>query len=543
VTRADRSLASQSSLASAPALLRLAHQLTGDPDVGRLVVVRALSRVLQRRHLGDEASLDELLTRQVLRALPGRLPRPLTPSPLDRLSRRERIATVLAFGPGWDAAGIADAMRSSPTRTRALVAAALRQSTQDEWERLLSGAQWSLPVPVSLLDEVAGGVRRGRRDHRLRLLGAGALAVAVAGAGVAVVRVATAPAPLPRTAHEPGLLPWPARGDLLRDESLLAAATRLWRAAPTGPPGRVYVLWAGRVGVGRLVVLQARDATRTPAVAVVAEHDVTFRHARLRLDAVSRIADPDPAMLLVPYDGNLNVAGLQSGPSQQVLQILVRPGVDFVDERSSTAPVTVPSLRPPFRARPLRQGLSQPWLDVNGDQPTTAVRAWSRGRVVFTGLVGTAVTASAVLPAITDPPAAWAGMPRDLAPELLDDDALWWAQVCHHPRPAMSLVWADPTSPTRSRMEFVSCAGGAWAAQYLSDGATGAEWGFTRVLRSTAAVVGRLPRTGLLVVVGDRSVATVVLGANRFVGRTFVGPWPASAPVRVLDARGRQLPL
>jgi hypothetical protein len=314
------------------------------------------------------------------------------------------------------------------------------------------------------------------------------------------------------------------------------------------PPGRIYVLWAGRVGVGRLVVLQARDAARTPVIAVVADHDVTFRHARLHLDVVIPIAQPDPAVVLIPYDGNLNVAGLQAGPSQQVLQLLVRPGVDFVDERSSTAPVTVPSLRPQFRAPGLTSGMSEPWLDVYGDQPTTAVRAWSRGRVVFTGLVqpaggGSGLRAVAVQPAVTDPPAAWSGLPRVLAPQLLDDDALWWAQVCHDPRPVLSLVWADPASATRSRMEFVRCAGGSWAAQYVGDRAAGTEWGFTRVLGSTAAVIGRLPRTELLVVVGDRSVATVVVGTNRFVGRTFVGPWPTSAPVHVLDARGRQLPV
>src|SRR5690242_21118878 len=36
---------------------------------------------------------------------------------------------------------------------------------------------------------------------------------------------------------------------------------------------------------------------RSPTVAVVAEHDVTFRHARLRVDVVSPIAAPDPPLL------------------------------------------------------------------------------------------------------------------------------------------------------------------------------------------------------------------------------------------------------
>ena len=530
-------------LTSAPALLRLAHQLTGDPEAAQRVVVTALSRVAGRRHLGDEAALDELLMRQVLHALPRRLPRAATASPLDRLSRRVRIATVLAFGPGWDAVGIADATRSSPGRARALVASALADANQQQWERLLDEPRWSLPVPSALADDVARGVQRGRSEHRARRLGAAALTVAITASTVAVVRVVTAPTPLPRTAHEAGLLAWPARGELVRDGSLLTAATRLWRSAPSGPVGRVYVLWAGPVGVGRLVVLQAHDATGAPAVAVVADHDVTFGHARLHLDLVAPLAGPDPALLLVPYDGNLNVAGLQSGPSQQVLQALVRPGVDRVDERGSTAAIAVPSLRPPFHSRGISAGLSEPWLDVRGDQVTTAVRAWSRGQIVFTGLVGAGVSATAVAPSTSDPPPAWSGLPRQLAPGVLDDDGLWWSQVCHHAQPSVSLIWADPTSPTRSRMEFVRCPGAPWSAQFVTDGSTGSEWAFTRVLRSTAAVVGRLPRTELLVVVGDRSVATVVVGTTHFVGRTFVGPWPASMPLRVLDARGRHLPL
>jgi hypothetical protein len=523
-------------------LLRLAHQLTGDPGIAERLVVAACAHVARTRSTADDLSLDERLTRALLRALPRRVS-PVTPSPLDRLARSVRIATVLAFSAGWDAAGIADATRVSTRRTRARVGAALTECSQEEWERALAAPLWRLPVPASLLDDIARDMRRDRSERRLRALGGAAVALAAVGAVTVVARTVTAPAPLPPTAHEAGLLAWPPRGDLVRDHDLLVAAERLWRAQPSAPPGRIYVLWAGRVGVGRLVVLEARDASRTPSVAVVADHDVTFGHARLHVDVVTPIAVRDPALLLVPYDGNLNVAGLQSGPSQQVMQLLVRPGVDFVDERSSTAPVTVPSLRPAFRARPLTDGMSQPWLDVRGDQPTTAVRAWSHGRVVFTGLVGPAAAGAAVRPTVTGPPAAWAGLPRSLAPSALDDDALWWAQVCHHPSPAVSLVWADPTSPTRSRMEFVSCPGGSWAAQYVSDGSEGAEWGFTRVLRSTAAVVGRLPRSGLLVVVCDRSVATVVVGTNRFVGRTFEGPWPASTPLRVLDAHGRQLPL
>ena len=530
-------------LAEAPALLRLAHQLTGDPDTARRVTVTALSRVLQRRHLADEAALDELLMRHVLHALPRRLPRPTTTSPLDQLTQRERVATVLAFGAEWDAVGVADALRVAPSRAKALVGAALTQSSQEAWERELADARWLLSEPASLHDDVVRGVRRGRHDARIRWLGAAAVALALTGAVVAVVRVVTAPTPLPPTAHEAGLLDWPARGDLVRDGSLLSSATRLWRAGAGGPSGHVYVLWAGRVGVGRLVVLQARIGAGVPSVAVVADHDVTFAHARLHLDVVAPLPAGRPPLLLIPYDGNLNVAGLQSGPGQLVLQVLVRPGLDRVDERGSSEALSVPSLRPAFHVRAINAGLSEPWLDVRGDQVTTAIRAWSAGRIVFTGLVGPGLVALPVFASTSDPPAAWSGLPRALPLDVLLDDALWWSQVCHDAHPSVSLIWDDLTSTNRSRMEFVSCPGRQWAAQFVTESSTGTEWGFTRVLRSSAAVVGRAPLGELLVVVGDRSVATIQLGNDRFVGRTFVGPWPSTRPVRVLDAQGRQLPL
>ena len=450
---------------------------------------------------------------------------------------------MLAFGAEWDADGIADAMRVSPARARSLVGSALTHATQAEWERLLAEPRWNLPAQAALSEDVERDVRRGRSDHRVRMLAAAAAVVAVAGTSVAVVRVVTAPTPLPRTAHESGLLAWPARGELVRDGSLLAAATRLWRAAPSGPQGRVYVLWAGRVGVGRLVVLQGRDGSGVPSIAVVADHDVTFNRPRLRLDLVAPLSGVDPPLLLIPYDGNLNVAGLQSGPGQQVLQALVRPGIDRVDERGSPQAMSVPSLRPVWHARGISAGLSEPWLDVHGDQVTTAVRVWSGGQIVLTGLVGPVPTALAVAPTTSQPPAAWSGLPRGLSTDALVDDGLWWAQVCHDPHPSVSLVWADPTSSTRTRMEFVRCPGGAWSAQFVTEASNGTEWAFSRVLQSTAAVVGRLPLGELLVVIGDRSVATIQLGGDRFVGRTFVGPWPASRPVHVLDAHGRQLPV
>ena len=530
-------------LAAAPALLRLAHQITGDPGAAVDTVVAALSR-RPAVHAHDEVAVEEQLTRELVRSLPRNVT-PTTASVLDRLSPRSRLAATLAFGAGWDAEGIADVTGMSPGRVRSAVAQALALASQDSWESLLAQPRWALATPTSLAVDVEHQVERRHSERRLRLLGAAVVAVALLASGVAVGRVVTAPPPPPPTAHETGLLSWPPRGDLVRDEGLVSAATKVWRHTSAGPTGRIYALWAGTVGVGRLVVLQAHDRLGHAAVAVVAEHDVTFRHTALRLDLVDQLQQLDPPWLAIPYDGNLNVAGLQSGPSQQVVQMLVRPDIDRITERSSTSLVSPPDVRPSFREQPLTDGMSQPWLVVRGDQPTSIVRAWSQGRQVQTGALldfSSVLPSSPIKPVVVEPPAVWAGLPRDLDAATLADDGLWWAQVCHSLTATVSLVWSAPRPPA-ARVEFVACPGAGPSAQVLLDAPGGTSWAGTFAVAQSTVIVDRLlgPDLSAVVVIGDKHVAHIRVGGTRVDGRWALVPADRVTTVTVSDNRGRQL--
>lgn len=554
--RAQRSRTHDWAVSAAPTLLRLAHQLTGDPDAARAAVAQALARVPPRQATSDDGALDELVTRELIRSLPRRSSESVTPSSLDRLTPRSRVAATLAFGPGWDAEGIADATGMSPGRVRAAVSAALAVAAQDVWERLLSDPRWSLPTPPMLVADVERNVQQRHSDNRLRALGAAGVALALLAVVVVVVRTATAPEPLPPTPHEAGLLHWAPRGDLVRDRGLIDDAAALWRRGPLAPANdrKIYVLWAGRVGVGRLVVLQAIGVHGTRQVAVVADHDVSYRHTVLRVDVVGDVPDADPATLVIPYDGNLNVAGLQSGPSQQVIQLLVRPGVDRVEQRSTTSASIPPVVRPSFKDQPLTDGLSAPWLVIVGDQPSSAVRVWAHGQVLFTGVLGSLdqLVAGTAVPSVAAPPPAWSGLPRELPAAALADDALWWAQVCHRLDPAVSLVWVSPQPPA-ARLEFVDCAPGErTSARLLVDRPGGTTWADTQILGRQAAIVEGLAAPivgaqhvggGLVVVVGDVRVAGLEVSGRRLSGRWGVFSATGVTEVRAFDAHGRPLPL
>ena len=531
-------------LAAAPALLRLAHQITGDPDTAVAAVVHALARRPVAPSYVDDVAVEEQLTRELVRSLPARIA-PTTRSMLDQLAPRVRLAAALAFGGGWDAQGIADVSGMSPGRVRSAVGEALALASQDAWEQLLAQPVWELSLPASLAVDVGRAAERRQADQRARLLAAAAVVVALVGGIVAVGRTVTAPAPPPPTAHEAGLLSWPPRGDLVRNTALVRAASKVWRRTAAGPTGRVYVLWAGHVGVGRLVVLQARDRHGEPAIAVVADHDVTFGHTALRLDLVDALQRTDQPWLAIPYDGNLNVAGLQSGPSQQVVQMLVRPDVDRITERSSASLVSPPDERPSFRDQPLTDGLSQPWLVIRGDQPTSVVRAWSHGREVLTGELlrfDAILPSSPVQPNITEPPVAWAGLPRSLPPATLADDALWWSQVCHSLSVTVSLVWSAPHSPA-ARVEFVSCPGAGPSAQVLLDAPGGTAWAGTFAVAQNAVIVDRLlgPNASAVAVIGDKSVAHITVGSTHVDSRWALVAADRVTAVRVTDDRGRQL--
>src|SRR5436190_5114262 len=282
----------------APALLRLAHQLLGDPDVASDVVSSVLSRRRIRRSVA--VAHDEVVVAALVRAARRRRQVAVaTPSPLDALSTRERIAVVLAFAADWDAPGIGEATGTSPRRVRAEVVRALSVLPEAAWRQLLAEPRWDVGAATGV-DRRAVAVARQRRRRQLReALAAGSAVTLVAGVTVAVVRVATAPPAPPPAAHVAGLLDWTPRGALVTDARFVSAAAGLWRRSPRPPAGRVYVLYAGRVGIGRLAVLQALGRDGRARVAVVADHDVSYLHPRLQLDTVSALPRTDVPLLTV----------------------------------------------------------------------------------------------------------------------------------------------------------------------------------------------------------------------------------------------------
>jgi hypothetical protein len=533
-------------LGRAVLLLRLAHQLTGDPSDALALLCRAAASVPTRRR--QSADLDLLLTTAIVRSVirsghPG-------PGTLGIAAADRRATVVLAFGLGWDAETIAEVRRTTPRRVRRDVAGALALRADADWRALLADPAWSLPVPADLLDRVRAS-RQGSRSRRRRTaLAVSAAATAVVGVIVAVDRVVTAPPPAPPTAHVAGLLDWPARGELIRDERFIDAATLQWRNAPThAPTGKVFVLYAGRVGVGRIAVLQSLfpQGGNGPIgmVAVVADHDVSFRHARLRLDLVSALPRPQTPALAVPYDGNLNIPGLVAGPGSRVEQLLVAPDVERVQERDLRGPLL--ETRPPFVTRPLTFGMSEPWLDLTGTGPSTAVRVSRSGAAPFTGILSAGALQPLEVDSAATPPAPeWSGLPRTFPQSALRDDVLWWAQVCGLPAPDVQLVWVGrvPAFTAPVRLEIVRCPGSILNAEFI----TGVAAGTLAVAQKTGdadAYAAELVPPSLghstVVVVGSARVARIDVGDVRTDGRVAAVPVEQGGLVHVVTAAGARL--
>ncbi|MDQ1697609.1 MAG: hypothetical protein QOJ03_2962 [Frankiaceae bacterium] len=533
-------------LGRAALLLRLAHQLTGDPGEALALLCRAAASVPTRRR--QSSDLDLLLTTAIVRSTirgghPG--PEELAIRAADR-----RSTVVLAFGLGWDAETIAEVRRTTPRRVRRDVAAALALRTDAGWRAVLADPAWSLPVPADLLDRVRAS-RRGTRSRRRRTaLAVCAAATAVAGVIVAVDRVVTAPPPAPPTAHVAGLLDWPARGELIRDESFIRAATLKWRSARThSPAGKVFVLYAGRVGVGRIAVLQSlfREGGSEPVgmVAVVADHDVSFRHARLHLDLVSPLLRLQTPALAIPYDGNLNIPGLVAGPGSRVEQLLVAPDVERVQERDLRGPLL--DTRPPFVSRPLTFGMSEPWLDLTGTGPSTAVRLSRPGTVPFTGILTVGALQPLEIAATAPSPLpAWSGLPRSFPPSALRDDVLWWSQVCGLPAPAVQLVWVGriPAFTAPVRLEIVRCPGGILNAEFITGVAAGTLAIAQKTGDADAYAAELVPPTlghSTVLVVGSARVARIDVGDVRTDGRVAAVPVEQAGPVHVVSGTGTPL--
>jgi hypothetical protein len=541
-------------LGSAPRLLRLAHQLTGDLDHAVNVVVRALSHTSARRMRGENPSvaLDEAVQISVVRlALRDAAPTSTTPSALDRLSHRARACVVLGLGVGWDADGIAEATGMSARRVRADVHAALELVDENTWRRLLDDPMWSVPTPPDLVDRSATGIRSRRMRERRVLVGAAVVLVALAGIADVVGRAATAPVPVPAAAHVRGLLDWPVRGDLVRDRGLIRAASRIWATTSAGPAGEIHVLWAGHVGVGRLVVLQA-IGPGGPAIAVIADHDISFRHPRLRLDEVDPLPNTDVPFLAVPYDGNLNIPGLEPGPGSRVVQLLTAPDVTGIEQRRVLDNEVLPLTRPAFAPEPIAAGLTEPWLDLSGQRPDTAVLVHRRRVSTLVELVQEGLIPVGATPHIAPAPPSWDGLLADMdfRSPTLADDAVWWDQVCRAPDVEVSPIWSSGSGATSGlRVERYTCPGDDPVAVLLRGVNANAIWPAAAVDSRAGAdpIVLRVAARGLQQastdVIGPTTLGRIVIGGASFTGRTasFVGS--SALPVAVYDRRGKPMSL
>jgi hypothetical protein len=239
---------------------------------------------------------------------------------------------------------------------------------------------------------------------------------------------------------------------------------------------------------------------------------------------------------------------LQAGPGSAVVQLLVRPGIDRVDERSLADYAGAGTPRPAFVARPVQAGLTQPWLNLTFGRGATAVRLWQRGRTVFTGLVAGAAQAVPVRPRFVPVPPAWTGMAGEVGPADRAEDGLWFAQVCSRPDPELAETYAGAPTGDPVRLLLVRCRPGSTLVAELVGGsatslATPVTWlGAQPVSTVPAVAVALGTRSPVLLVVGTRDVVAVRAGGRSVAGRVAVLPLRllARGDAVVVDRSGRQ---
>jgi hypothetical protein len=419
----------------------------------------------------------------------------------------------------------------------------LQVQPETAWRELLADAQWNVRVPADLVVSV-DQVRRRRRTRRRQLvLGAGCVAITVVGAATAAIRIVTAPGPLPPATHAAGLLSWPPRGSLIRDSTLIDHATGVW--SRQGPAhGAAHPLWAGEIGRGRLVVLQAQSSTGL-LLAVIGDESGRDKVARLAVQSVRPMPDTRTPMIAVPYGGNLGLLGLEGGAGAAIVQMLTAPRVDKVVERHFAGSS---DRRAPFVVHPVRDGMSTPWVDValGGGVPSTAVFAYGDGQLLYRGILGRRLELATVQGHVRGPTARWAGLPTGgTDPGGLADDFLWWAQTCHGRTPVVRIAWTGraPGSVTPLRLETYRC-GGSGRAVFLTGYYEGVRTFDVDRLGRPFYLTQLVPAGGgpmSFVLVGSRDVAGFRVGGERHQGRVAVVPFRDAGPVAAFDRHGHRL--
>ena len=159
-------------------------------------------------------------------------------------------------------------------------------------------------------------------------------AVLVAGSVLLALILAVIIGSLVRTAdsrpsRDDRLLPWLPRGTLVDDRPLIDSAEALWRdgididgTTVVPPESDIVILWADRIGAGRVVIMEGIGVDDKPYVAQASEQGDP---AVLGLDAVEELPVDLPVALAVTYDGNVHIAGLEPGQGSALIQLLPEP--------------------------------------------------------------------------------------------------------------------------------------------------------------------------------------------------------------------------
>ncbi len=265
-------------------------------------------------------------------------------------------------------------------------------------------------------------VRYVAERHTWRRPGRRRLGLAVAIALLALVAFPLGAGPVLRALNPPKpptdarLLQWVPRGDLADNHAFIAQATRVWRESTgqtmPGDLSKVYAVWAGRIGSGRVALLQGVGKDGQAYVAQIADYG---RPPELRFDRQEPIGSPNPTALVINYDGN-EARPIRTGDNGPLLRLILAP-TDFAsaaDTAGAEQPRTVRMWRrvgdkPLGRdsewavLEPDRDGLSVSWQHDARHSPYGSVVVFSRSQNTGAGWLDT-VAASPTHLLVRQPP-------------------------------------------------------------------------------------------------------------------------------------------
>ncbi|SDT02067.1 GNAT family N-acetyltransferase [Actinopolymorpha singaporensis] len=327
------------------------------------------------------------------------------------------------------------------------------------------------------------------------------------------------------------LVRWVPRGDLAGNRAFVAEATRVWRESTgrkmPGALSKVYAVWAGRIGAGRVALLQGVGGDGHAYVAQVADRG---QPPVLRMDRQERLDVPPPKALVINYSGDPSGSDGDSvsGGESAVLRLLLAPA-DFTSGAPAAGARTtgaVPTSRLQMWRRvgdnprgrdsewaalsPDRDGLSASWRHDGHRSPYGSVVIFARPLADGTDSVDTVAASPEHLTArrppvqLEDP--TWGGTRRlDLA-AYDDGRAVLAESAAMTVARGLDISLLAEAHDRAGRMSVVELRGRqghkvavvAWQGRRLDCVAT---MDVPRLVRRRAVALGCLnPRTGLLVV-------------------------------------------